>query len=417
MTTEQEPLTGPSLPPPACSAENSQRQNASKDSTNNPHHRCEFTFSDGRRCRNQTAPLCLHHASKQQSHSPELPELQVLCSDLSTATSINRALAQTYLLMAQGRISRKDAIAFGYLTQLLLQTVPGVRAEFVAVHGYQPWEENLAIQLRSPDSAAKGYQQVPFSDSGGLHGTPDSGDALSPLNKGEEKPTASLEHLPAGDPGPAPTQNLHNTAPESDLESLCRRTFDLFAGKYDSTPEGRHEARALGLELELLNPPRSKPPKGRLGDVVSVVRRIQEFQEKESAPATQPCALNYFGQPIQPVSYITPKRRAPADANASTALSPASAVPSESSSTPTAPPKPPLAPSESSSASDRRFPSDAVEQLEKIAPAPVPPGGHKVDWHAPAAWSGQRQPGPFPKHASRLQRQLRNLGSCGLRRW
>jgi hypothetical protein len=133
--------------------------------------RCEFTFSDGRQCSNpakvypqdelspvkdkkvanQRASLCAHHAPKQKRGGKgaalNAPELETLCADLTTATNINRALAQTFLLMAQGRISRKDAVAFGYLSQLLLQSVSGVRAEYVAANGYRQWENKLKTSL------------------------------------------------------------------------------------------------------------------------------------------------------------------------------------------------------------------------------------------------------------------------------
>src|SRR4029077_16534656 len=66
--------------------------------------------------------------------------LEGLCGDLTTATNINRALSQIFLLMAQGRIPQKQAVAFGYITQLLLQTVPGIRSEYVSVFGYRDWE-------------------------------------------------------------------------------------------------------------------------------------------------------------------------------------------------------------------------------------------------------------------------------------
>src|ERR1700680_4000354 len=115
--------------------------------------RCEFTFSDGRRCRSERPSLCAHHASKQKRGGKraalKAPELEALCADLTTATNINRALAQTFLLMAQGRISRKDAVAFGYLSQLLLQSVSGVRAEYVAANGYRQWENKLKSSLGS----------------------------------------------------------------------------------------------------------------------------------------------------------------------------------------------------------------------------------------------------------------------------
>jgi hypothetical protein len=128
--------------------------------------RCQFTFANGRQCSNPAkvyqqdelspvkdkrvspAQLCAHHSPKQKRGAKRVSDasaLEALCSDLTTATSINRALAQTFLLMAQGRISRKDAVAFGYLSQLLLQSVSGVRAEYVAAFGYRQMGEQTEI--------------------------------------------------------------------------------------------------------------------------------------------------------------------------------------------------------------------------------------------------------------------------------
>src|SRR5579863_8756800 len=117
-----------------------------RTSLNSSASRCQFTFSDGRQCKTPPMQLCVHHASKQKRGAKRVSDasaLEALCSDLTTTTSINRALAQTFLLMAQGRISRKDAVAFGYLSQLLLQSVSGVRAEYVAANGYRQWENKL----------------------------------------------------------------------------------------------------------------------------------------------------------------------------------------------------------------------------------------------------------------------------------
>jgi hypothetical protein len=119
--TPPKPLPDPQVAPSA---------HHPSSSTFAPSH-CEYTFSDGRRCRNQGAQLCGQHALKAKagrrarSSALEAPALEALCGDLTTATNINRALAHTFLLMAQGRISRKDAVAFGYLSQLLLQSVSG----------------------------------------------------------------------------------------------------------------------------------------------------------------------------------------------------------------------------------------------------------------------------------------------------
>src|SRR5579863_2090487 len=126
-----------------------------KTSLNSSASPCQFTFADGRQCRMQQAHFCSQHSPKQKRGAKRVSDasaLEALCSDLTTTTSINRALAQTFLLMAQGRISRKDAVAFGYLSQLLLQSVSGVRAEYVAANGYRQWENKLTASLtQDPD--------------------------------------------------------------------------------------------------------------------------------------------------------------------------------------------------------------------------------------------------------------------------
>src|SRR5260370_2167945 len=163
--------------------------------------RCQFTFSDGRQCRNQRAHLCIHHSSKEQrdfgaAGAPDAA-LVGLCADLTTATNINRALAQAFLLMAQGPVPQKQAVAFGYLSQLLLQTVPGIRSEYVSVFGYAAWETNLKSKITS----------------------------LLP-------PTAQPEP-----PAPAPPP----ATPSPDSTSLLPRSPDLLDLTSVPTPEGRRD--------------------------------------------------------------------------------------------------------------------------------------------------------------------------------
>jgi len=214
------------LPPPSSGhSPNSNPQNSDRtqDSTFNLNNSCcQFTFSDGRRCRNERAQLCVHHASKRarDSGAEGAPDaaLEGLCSNLTTATNINRALAQTFLLLAQGRISQKQAVAFGYLTQLLLQTVAGVRAEYVSAFGYRQWEQKLksTLALREDEN-------------------------VSP----PEPPAAP----------PADSGYTRSPQDEPDYDSLYSRSLDLLDRKYDTTPEGRSEGKKLALELELMKPP------------------------------------------------------------------------------------------------------------------------------------------------------------------
>src|ERR1700692_2054292 len=89
--------------------------------------RCQFYFSDGRRCRSQrweTHPaLCISHAREQapgtgstwslrrtktQSRPSATPDFTVdltpLSGEFRTATDVNRALGKLFSLLAQNRI-------------------------------------------------------------------------------------------------------------------------------------------------------------------------------------------------------------------------------------------------------------------------------------------------------------------------
>jgi hypothetical protein len=109
-------------------------------------HRCQFMFSDGRQCtmaRSEIHPsLCVYHSEREEqlfgdpfaeSHvrgrSYDLPELFSAARDLSTAASVNRALAQVFRLLAQRRISRQEAATFAKLGHLLLQSIRAAHSE------------------------------------------------------------------------------------------------------------------------------------------------------------------------------------------------------------------------------------------------------------------------------------------------
>jgi hypothetical protein len=328
--------------------------------------RCEFTFSDGRQCSNpakvypqdelspvkdkkvanQRASLCAHHAPKQKRGGKgaalNAPELEALCSDLTTATNINRALAQTFLLMAQGRISRKDAVAFGYLSQLMLQTVSGVRAEYVAANGYRQWENKLKTSL-TPD-ADDDPEPSPGGDSGPSGG---GGENLEQRRNGvverqkaafSEKSTHRMSFSRSNEsirpllphredervipPKPSPVNKVkreRRTSPnppqerplaerimgEPDYADILSRSLDMLDRKYDFTPEGRSEAQKLALELELMKPAPAKPAKDFFGQTVDLVRRFRDAEERngagdlESSSLPREAFLNYYGHPIK----------------------------------------------------------------------------------------------------------------------
>ena len=256
--------------------------------------------------------MCAHHAPKQKRGDKraalKAPELEALCSDLTTATNINRALAQTFLLMAQGRISRKDAVAFGYLSQLLLQSVSGVRAEYVAAFGYRQWETKLKTSL-TPD-ADDDPEPSPGGDLGPSDGGSENlehtrngvverqkGMSIRPLlphkeHKEEERRTS---------PKPTPERPLaERIMGKPDYADILSRSLDLLDRKYDFTPEGHSEANKLVLELELMKPAPAKPAKDFFGQTVALMRRFRDADQQKSGAASMPPAVDYYGRPTPP---------------------------------------------------------------------------------------------------------------------
>ena len=266
--------------------------------------------------------LCRYHARREEElwgdpESATARELDGLCTDLTTATGVNRALAQVFRMLAQKRVNQRDAVAFGYLGQLLLQTVDGVRAESVAAFGYKAWTSRLRSALNpqpNPPAAGAAHPADPAAEATSLtlssRASSDSearfprsgcacGGSLSaspiPEIRSQQDiaapPATSLTlssrasndgSLSAGPipekPSPRDTNSANpadSAAPANpsgsgafsppDYADLLSRSLDLFDRKYDTTPEGRREARALLLDLELMTPRQPKPPSKRLG--------------------------------------------------------------------------------------------------------------------------------------------------------
>ena len=408
-----------------------------KTSLNASASRCQFTFADGRQCKTPPVQLCAHHAPKQKLGAKRVSDasaLEALCSDLTTATSINRALTQTFLLMAQGRISRKDAVAFGYLSQLLLQSVSGVRAEYVAANGYRQWENKLKSSLASNQNDADDPPP-------------------SPQNPGNEPNGVILSESASADErriSPNPTQErplAERIMGKPDYQSLLTRSLDMLDRKYDFTPEGRSESQKLVLELELMNPAPAKPAKGFFGQTVDLMRRFRDGEKQNSGAASIPPALDYYARPTPPPW---------ADERNEQSVSP---PPSRGTSSPTVPnqqacssepvaaavPEAQRSPSASDAAdfvappsrrprkprSHSRAPSSAPHS-ELPSPLPISSTtakhdslggpdadhheGHCTDWYAPPSWSKTRPPDPCPSRKEKLQRKLRSVSNSAFRR-
>jgi hypothetical protein len=98
--------------------------------------RCLRTFSDGRGCRMLRKPghpaLCVFHAREEEQllETEKLAaELASLSGNLNTGLDINHVLGKVFQALAQRRISPREATAFAYIAQLMLQSMPYVKNE------------------------------------------------------------------------------------------------------------------------------------------------------------------------------------------------------------------------------------------------------------------------------------------------
>jgi hypothetical protein len=109
------------------------------DSLDSNSNRCVRQFADGRQCRmlrkKGHATLCIVHAREEQQllETDKLAaEFASLSGKLNTITDINHVLGKVFTALAEKRISQQAAATFGYLGQLLLQTIPSVKHELNA---------------------------------------------------------------------------------------------------------------------------------------------------------------------------------------------------------------------------------------------------------------------------------------------
>src|SRR4030088_546134 len=109
------------------------------DSHDSNSNRCLRQFTDGRTCRtlrkNGHPSLGVFPAREEQQllEADKLAaEFASLSGKLNTVTDINHVLGKVFAALAEKRISHQTADTFGYLGQLLLQSIPGVKSELNA---------------------------------------------------------------------------------------------------------------------------------------------------------------------------------------------------------------------------------------------------------------------------------------------
>ncbi len=318
MTTLQEPLAGPGFPPflntgisspespvaPASLGAQPDREafgNAPSAESNSS--RCQFSFSDGRHCRMPRAQghasLCSHHASREEAErGSAIPELVALAGEFTTATDINRAMTQVFRLLAQGRISRRDALAFGSLARLLLQTVRGVRGEFVSAFGFSAWNAKLRSKLE-----------------------PSAGENFPAPNAAQQQPSASRQQAKQQANQQANQQEVQRSAPR------CQSFPARVAIRPERPPDKSQPSLSSPAAVTPAAPPQQKPQPPASAPAVALTSappndarsaaRAQEAKPKSSSTPGDDVPmfsnLTYIG-PLGPVTerVLTPDWLKPA---------------------------------------------------------------------------------------------------------
>jgi hypothetical protein len=129
-------------------------------SPTNSDSRCQFRNAEGKRCRMLCAldhdSLCSYHAgwlaekppSNLQPQEDLTPELLGPFGDFRSEAAINYTLGKLVTLFGSRRISAREAGTFGYLCQLLLQSVQGANHEVPNTTANGTEDEQLLLAIR-----------------------------------------------------------------------------------------------------------------------------------------------------------------------------------------------------------------------------------------------------------------------------
>jgi hypothetical protein len=165
---------------------------------------CQHISPRGQRCRMLRASdqdsLCAHHVRQAATaqHHPKAFAAELLQStgDLATAGEVNALLGNVVKLLARRNIDRKDAVAFGYLSQLLLCSLPGMEKQLVAERSSLALEEvnksiaEMQARFLAKRAAAKAAEASQKSQNNPSTGTRDSSGPASQHAPSNTPPSA-----------------------------------------------------------------------------------------------------------------------------------------------------------------------------------------------------------------------------------
>jgi hypothetical protein len=182
-------------------------------------NQCNHINARGRRCRMLSASdeesFCSHHLTQSAVSHPDgealVAELLNSTGDLASAGDVNAFLGNVVKLRARRLIDRKDAIAFGYLSQLLLCTLSGMAKKLEA--------ESDAIEL---EEVNKDIARMRASFEARLAPAKAAGPSQKSRNNPSTETKDSVGAVPEPAPSSAPTPAEPATPkPRRDYFSIC----------------------------------------------------------------------------------------------------------------------------------------------------------------------------------------------------
>jgi hypothetical protein len=130
------------------------------------HHRCLYLSATGRQCRNwaldDRAMFC-HRHFEAQPHGPDDFAFHLLnrACNFQNAQGIHDSIRRLYTLLACGAISPRRAAVLGYLTSLLLRTLPALYKDPFPEAGTPMSAAQLAEREKAKSPAPFRYPHPP----------------------------------------------------------------------------------------------------------------------------------------------------------------------------------------------------------------------------------------------------------------
>jgi hypothetical protein len=156
--------------------------------------RCQHYDSLDRRCRipridTHPAFCYLHAKAEREVRDADLRrnKLPTYCT-FYTATDVNQALGRVFNLLSQDRIPAREAAVLAYVSQLLLQTIDGVRYETQLALGFQGYE-NLVRNVIDPPQ-----NKLPAASNATRKASPDG---HTPMEPAVSHPSTGATHEPS----------------------------------------------------------------------------------------------------------------------------------------------------------------------------------------------------------------------------